>query len=90
MSLIRWDDDFMKHPLRVHSIGSSTRKSFYPLGDIVDCYQDILATFRVREWSHEIDTPNSKAIDLEVRSQQHCILCIDIPMILTSAVASNK
>jgi hypothetical protein len=32
----------MKHPLRVHSIGGSIRKSVYALGDIVDCYQDVL------------------------------------------------
>jgi hypothetical protein len=24
------EDDFMEHPLRVHNIDSSTRKSFYP------------------------------------------------------------
>jgi hypothetical protein len=46
---IPWEDDFMKHPLRVYSVDGSTRKSFYPLGDIVDCYQDVLATFRVRD-----------------------------------------
>jgi hypothetical protein len=71
----------MKHPLSVHSVRSSTRKSFYPLGDIVDYYQDILAAFRVREWSHEIDTPYIKDVDLEDRSQQHCIPDIDIPML---------
>jgi hypothetical protein len=80
----------MKHPLRVHSVGGSTRKSFYPLGDIVDCYQDVLAAFRVREWSHEIDTPDIKDVDREDRSQRHCIPCIDIPMLLTSAAVSNK
>jgi hypothetical protein len=46
---IPWEDDFMKYPLRVHSVGGSTRKSFYPLGDIVDCYHDVLAPFRVRD-----------------------------------------
>jgi hypothetical protein len=56
----------MKYPLRVHSVGGSTRKSFYPLGDIVDCYHDVLAPFRVREWSNEIDTPDIKVVDLEV------------------------
>jgi hypothetical protein len=56
----------MKYPLRVHSVGDSTRKSFYPLGDIVNCYQYVLATFRVRDWSHEIDTPDIKDVDLEV------------------------
>jgi hypothetical protein len=56
----------MKYPLRVHSVGGSTRKSFYPLGDIVDCYHDVLAPFRVREWSNEIDTPDIKDVDLEV------------------------
>jgi hypothetical protein len=56
----------MKHPLQVNSIGSSTRKSFYPLEDIVDCYQDVLTAFRVRECSHEIDTPDIKDADLEV------------------------
>jgi hypothetical protein len=66
---ILWEDDFMKHPLRVHSVGGSTRKSFYPLRDIVDCYQDVLAAFRVRKWFHEIDTPDIKDVDLEVRSQ---------------------
>jgi hypothetical protein len=45
----------MKYSLRVHSVDGSIGKSFYPLGDIVDYYQDVLATFRVREWSHEID-----------------------------------
>jgi hypothetical protein len=80
----------MKHPLRVHSVDGSTRKSFYPLGDIVDCYQDVLAAFRVREWSHEIDTPDIKGVDLEVQSQQHCIPYIDISRLLTSAAASNK
>jgi hypothetical protein len=43
-----------------------TRKSFYPLGDIVDCYEGVLAAFRVREWSHEIDTLDIKDVDLEV------------------------
>jgi hypothetical protein len=80
----------MKHPLQVHSVSGSTRKSFYPLGDIVDYYQDVLAAFRVREWSHEIDTPDIKDVDLEVRSQCHYIPCIDISMLLTSAAASNK
>jgi hypothetical protein len=80
----------MKYPLRVHSVGGSTIKSFYPLGDIVDCYQDVLTTFRVREWSHEIDTPDIKDVDLEVQSQRHCIPCIDIHMLLTSVAASNK
>jgi hypothetical protein len=80
----------MKHPLRVHSIGNSRRKSFYPLGDIVDCYQDVLASFRVMVWSHEIDTLDIKDVDLEVQSQCFCIPCIDIPMLLTSVVASNK
>jgi hypothetical protein len=56
----------MTHPLRVHSVDDSTRKSFYPLGDIVNSYQDILAAFRVREWSHEIDIPDIKDVDLEV------------------------
>jgi hypothetical protein len=73
-----------------HSVSGSTSKSFYPLGDIVDCYQDVLAAFRVWEWSHEIDTPDIKDVDLEVRSQRHCISCIDIPMLLTSTAASNK
>jgi hypothetical protein len=50
----------------VHSIGGSIRKSFYPLREIVDCYQDVLIAFRVREWSHEIDTPNIKDVNLEV------------------------
>jgi hypothetical protein len=49
----------------VHSIGSSIRKSFYPLGDTVDCYEDVLAAFRVKEWFHEIDTPDIKGVDLE-------------------------
>jgi hypothetical protein len=80
----------MKHALRVHSVGDSKRKSFYPPGDIVDCYQDVVAAFKVREWSHEIDTPDIKDVDLEVPSQWHCIPCIDIPMLLTSAAASNK
>jgi hypothetical protein len=80
----------MKHPLRVHSVGGSTRKSFYPLGDIVDCYQDVLTAFRVREWSHEIDTLDIKDVDLEIQSQWHCIPCIDIPMLLISAAALNK
>jgi hypothetical protein len=87
---IPWEDDFMKHHVRVHSISGSTRKSFYQLGDNVDCYQDILAAFRVREWSHEIDTPDIKDVDLEVQSQWHCIPCIDIPMLLTSATALGK
>jgi hypothetical protein len=87
---IPWEDDFVKHPLWVHSVGGSTRKSFYLLGDIVDCYQNVLVSIRVREWSHEIDTPDIKDVDLEVWSQQHCIPCIDIPMLLTSATASNK
>jgi hypothetical protein len=87
---IPWEDHFMKHPLRVHSVSDSTKKSFYSLGDIVDCYQDVLATFKVREWSHEIDTPDIKDVDLGVRSQWHCNPCIDIPMLLTSAAASNK
>jgi hypothetical protein len=87
---IPWEDDFMKHPLRVQSVGGLTRKSFYPLGDIVDCYQDVLTVFRVREWSHEIDTPDIKYVALEVQSQVHCIPCIDIPMLLTSVVASKK
>jgi hypothetical protein len=56
----------MKHILQVHSNGSSTRKRFYLLGDIIDCYQDVLVAFRVREWSHEIDTPDIKDVDLEV------------------------
>jgi hypothetical protein len=56
----------MKHHLQVHSISGSTRKSFYPLGDTVDCYQDVLAAFRVREWSHEINAPDIKDVDLEV------------------------
>jgi hypothetical protein len=80
----------MKHPLQVHSIGGSTRKSFYPLGDIVDCYQDVLAAFKVREWSNEIDTPDIKDVDLDVRSQWHCIPCIDIPMLLAFAAALYK
>jgi hypothetical protein len=63
---IPWEDDFMKHPLRVHSVSGATRKSFYPLGGIVDCYQDVHAALRVREWSHEIDAPNAKDVDLEV------------------------
>jgi hypothetical protein len=53
----------------VHSVGGSTSKSFYPLGEIVDYYKDVLTAFRVREWSHEIDTPDIKNVDLEVRSQ---------------------
>jgi hypothetical protein len=80
----------MKHPLRVHSIGGSTRKTLYPLGDIVDCYQDVLIAFRVREWSHEIDSLDIKDANLDVRSQLHYIPCIDIPMLLTFAAASNK
>jgi hypothetical protein len=63
----------------VHSIGVSTRKSFYPLGDIVDCYQDVLAGFRVREWSHEIDTPDIKDVDPEVQSQRHATLALIFP-----------
>jgi hypothetical protein len=39
------EDDFMEHPLRVHSIGSPTRKSFYPFGDIVDGNQDVFTNF---------------------------------------------
>jgi hypothetical protein len=74
----------------VHSIGGSTRKSFYPLGDIVDSYQGVLIALRVREWYHEIDTLYIKDVDLEVQSQWHCIPCIDIPMLLTSAAAPNK
>jgi hypothetical protein len=74
----------------VHSIGGSTRKSFYPLGDIFDSYQDVLIALRVREWYHEIDTLDIKDVDLEVQSQWHCIPCIDIPMLLTSAAAPNK
>jgi hypothetical protein len=80
----------MKHPLQVHSVGGSKRKSLYPLGGIVNCYQDVLTAFRVREWSHEIDTPDIKDVDLEVRSQGHYIPYIEIPMLLTSAAASNK
>jgi hypothetical protein len=60
----------VQHPVRVHSVSGSTRKRFYPLGDIVDYYQDVLTAFRVREWSHEIDTPNIKDVDLEIRSEQ--------------------
>jgi hypothetical protein len=59
----------MKHPIRVHSIGGLTRKSFYLVGDIVDHYHDVVASFRVREWSHEIDTPDIKDVNLKVRSQ---------------------
>jgi hypothetical protein len=80
----------MKHPLRVHSVGVLTRKSFYRLGDKVDCYQDVLAAFIVREWSHEIDTPDIKDVNLEVQIQWHCIPCTDIPMLLTSATVSDK
>jgi hypothetical protein len=80
----------MKHPLRVHSIGGSTRKSFYPLGDIVDCYQDVLAAFRIREWSHAIDTLDINDVDLEVSSQWHYIPFTDISMLLTFAAVSNK
>jgi hypothetical protein len=87
---IPWEDDFMKHPLRVHGVIGSTRKRFYPLRDIVDYNQDILVAFRVREWSHEIDTPDIKDVNLEVRSQRHCIPCIDIPMLLTSVTMSKK
>jgi hypothetical protein len=61
-----------------------------PLGDIVACFQDVLAAFTVMEWSHEIDTLDMKDVNLEVRCQRHCIPCIDIPMLLTSVAASNK
>jgi hypothetical protein len=56
----------MKHHLQVHSVGGSTRKSFYPVGDIVDYYQNVLTTFRVRLWSHEINTPDIKDVDFKV------------------------
>jgi hypothetical protein len=37
------EDDFMEHPLRVYSIGSPIRKSFYPFRDIVNSKQDVFA-----------------------------------------------
>jgi hypothetical protein len=39
---------------------------YYPIGEIVNCYQDVLTAFRVREWSLEIDTPDIKDVNLEV------------------------
>jgi hypothetical protein len=60
--------DFMEHPLRVHSIDSPTRKSFYPFRDIVDGNQDIFTAFWVREWPHEINSPNIEDINLEIWS----------------------
>jgi hypothetical protein len=46
-------------------ICDSARKSFYPLRDIIDYNQDVLAPFRIGEWSYEINPPNIKDVDME-------------------------
>jgi hypothetical protein len=84
------EDDLVEQLLWVHSIGSPTRKSFYPFRDIVNGNQDVLATFWVREWPHEINSLDIEDINLEIQSQWHCFPCIDISMPLTLAATSNK
>jgi hypothetical protein len=62
------EDDFMEHLLWVHGIGSPTRKSFYQFRDIVDGNQDVLIAFWVREWPHEINSPDIEDINLEIQN----------------------
>jgi hypothetical protein len=84
------EDDFMEHPLRVHSIGSLTRNNFYPFRDVVDDNQDVFAAFLVRERSYEINSPDIEDTNLEIQSQWHCMPCIDISVPLTPVASSNK
>jgi hypothetical protein len=87
---VPWQDDFMEHPLRVHSIGSPTRKSFHPFRDVVHSNQEVFATFWFREWPHEINSLDIEDTNLKIQSYWHCIPYIDISVPLTSVVASNK
>jgi hypothetical protein len=62
-------DEFY-HNLVIIGLGGH---SFYPLGDIIYFYQDILIPKKQWEGSHEIDTPDIKNFNYEDGVQWHHI-----------------
>jgi hypothetical protein len=61
-----------------------------PLGDIVDCHQDVLTVPRLWKWSHVGNTPEIKEFDLEVVVEWYGISRIDIPVPLTCSTPSDE
>jgi len=45
--------------------------SFYPFRDVIDSNQNELVAEGIREWSHEVDTPNIKNFNFQDRVQGH-------------------
>ena len=45
--------------------------SFNPLRDVININQNELVAEGVREWSHEVDTPNIKNFNFQDRVQGH-------------------
>ena len=74
----------------VLGVSGPTWQCFYPLGHIVHRHQDVFCISRLWEWSHEIDPPNVKQLHLEVVHEWHCILSVDVSMLLASDTSSNK
>jgi hypothetical protein len=85
-----WKYHFFKHLLRVSGISSSAWQSFDTFGNIVDCHLDVFTVLRFQEWSHVINIPAIKQLDLEVVSEHHGISWINVAMLLTRSASSDK
>ena len=79
-----------KHLFGVLSISSSTWHGFNPLGDIVNCHQDIFIVLWLWKQNHVIDTLDIEKLNLEVGGEWHGISLIDIPVPLTCSTPPDE
>ena len=85
-----WKYCLFKHLLGVLSISYSAWHGFNPLGDIINCHQDVLIAFWLWKQAHVVDSPNIEELYLEVVGEWHGISWIDIPMRLTCSTRLDE
>ena len=85
-----WKYYFFKHLDRALVIRSSTWQGLNPLGNIINCHQDVLIIAGFWKWSHEINSPDIEELDLEIGCQGHGIFCVDVAVLLTCSTSSDK
>ena len=85
-----WKNYFFKHLFWMYTVSIPAWHGINPLGDIIQCHQDIFILLWRQKWPHIVNPADTKELYLGIADEWHGIPWIDITMSLARATSPNK